>query len=158
MMSKFKIGDRVRNTQEYDFAKKNMTGTIDSNSSVPWVIWDKSTYGDNIWSRDEYYLELIKEGKPMARRTFRLLKDSMEIKKGSLVQEACDDGNQEYRVVDIERAYRFDDLREYFDRPSISLTRKTVEKNPKWFVEVFQVLPEYATKEEIKVYKKKGKK
>lgn len=87
----------------------------------------------------------------MARRTFRLLKDSPELKKGALLQEKCDAGDQDYGSLHSGDQH-------FEDQTSTTYTRMTVEESPAWFVEVFPVLPEYATKEEIKKFKAKRRK
>ncbi len=83
----------------------------------------------------------------MARRTFRLLKPTYELKKGALLQEECDDGNQDYVAIDDDSIT--------WTNHSVSVHRVIVEKSPDWFVEVFPIHPEYATKEEIKQLKAK---
>lgn len=83
----------------------------------------------------------------MGRRTFRLLKEDIELEKGALVQEKCDDGNQEFIILSGKKKICGDDRTWY--------SRATVLKQPEFFVEVFPVIPEYATKEEIKQFKAK---
>lgn len=89
------------------------------------------------------------------RRTFRLLKDTPEVSKGALFQEACDDGDQEYILLD--HSYIVPD--DYFDfYKSISFSRETVEEQPAWFEEVEMHWLAKATRTVKKVTKKKGKK
>lgn len=90
----------------------------------------------------------------MARRTFRLIKDTDQFIEGALFQEECDDGTQNYILLNRQEY-------EIFNPPigssKIVRNRDCIENNPKWFVEVFKVLPDYATKDEIKRYKRGGK-
>lgn len=86
----------------------------------------------------------------MARRTFRLKKDSPVYKKGSLYQEACDDGTQDYVLINREESAKF--VLSSVGR--VVSSRDSIENNPTWFEEVFQVLPEYATKTEIEQFRK----
>lgn len=88
-----------------------------------------------------------KETKPMARRTFRLLKDTPSVRRGALYQEDCDDGTQPYSCINTS---------EYAKDPTKKLgnvsTRSLIEEQPEWFVEVFKVEPEYMTREELDRY------
>lgn len=84
----------------------------------------------------------------MARRTFRLLKETYHLEKGALLQEGCDDGTQRYNAISGVKAI--------FNGATVgNIPRPAIEKQPEWFVEVFQIVPEYATKEEIKKFKAK---
>lgn len=65
-------GTRVRNLQHDDVCVKfGATGTVDQDSSTPWVVWDSpdmlTEYGqcDNRrWAQDSKYLEIISEPEP----------------------------------------------------------------------------------------------
>jgi hypothetical protein len=117
--------------------------------------------GHNCYEHAEAFDEatlILRKGQPsMTRRTFKLLKETPDAKKGALYQEDCDDGTQDYSLITAEHIkYPASDSLEDF---SETYSREAVEKQPKWFIEVFQVLPEYATKEEIAAFKTKaGKK
>lgn len=96
----------------------------------------KIIYGDKLMQR---------------RRTFRLLRENHELKKGALVQEACDDGTQDYVTPD-----GYQDFIKYEDEDGergVRYPRESVENEPKWFVEVFKANPEYQTKEEQTAFK-----
>lgn len=150
----FKIGDRVEIPGDCadNYIREHKYGLVISGGITPHVIPEGITDKNDYCYGHAY--KLVKERKPMARRTFRLLKDTDVLKKGALVQEMCDDGDQDYEL--ISDSDKFEILQSA--QAGLVRSRPSVENNPKWFVEVFQVLPEYATKEEIKVYKKKGKK
>lgn len=106
---------------------------------------------ENDWYWTPEMLEPInkEEEKRMGRRTFRLVKETAEFKKGTLVQEACDDGDQEYRVLNDTGA-KFDDLDDY-DLPK-AFSRKTVEENKAFFEEVFPVEPAFMNAAELEAY------
>lgn len=98
------------------------------------------------------YLEFIDEGeKPMARRTFRQLKETVDSKKGCVWQEACDDGDQEYAVITPELVKGEDKDITYSDH-------SLVQDQPEWFVEVFQVEPQYMTTIELAQFEEFKKK
>lgn len=87
-------------------------------------------------------------GEQMARKTYKLIKDTVDVRKGALFQEACDDGDQEYVLI----------TREYIKHPEghralgwnkVNIDRHSVEKQPQWFTEVFKVTPEYMTRAEL---------
>lgn len=82
----------------------------------------------------------------VTRRTFRLLKDSTTAKKGALYQEECDDGTQPYRLI-TPKLSKYD-----HDAGQNIPYRNLVEDQPNWFVEVFQVSPQYMTKEELEQF------
>lgn len=141
-MGRFKIGDVV-------------TGTNPSQ-----CLWQKdcsivevvgSTYKVNCheaWWSEEELRPLIGDIKPMGRRTFRLLKDTPDTKKGALFQERCDDGDQDYQILcEFEESHvtaPFED-----GGRGVTYGRDAVENRPKWFVEVYKVNPEYMTQEEL---------
>ncbi|OLT47749.1 hypothetical protein BJF87_21275 [Gordonia sp. CNJ-863] len=83
--------------------------------------------------------------KPYQRKTYKQLKDSVTVKKGALWQEACDDGDQEYVLLDS--AFNRDprQTQRIYDR-------SLVENDPKNFAEVFKVSPEYQTREELDLW------
>lgn len=107
----------------------------------------------------EKELDLVrKKGTVNTRRTFRLLKDTPELEKGALVQEACDDGDQNYILLDFEQMSdaTYGDWTDYFSG-NFALSRDTVEQQPEWFEEVEMTwLPK--TVRAIKKVTKKGKK
>lgn len=84
------------------------------------------------------------------RRTFKLLKDTDILKKGALFQEMCDDGDQDYVLLD--------DAFRRFEYPHSAVRcvrgRDAIENNPKWYIEVFPMVSEYGTKEEVNAFKK----
>jgi len=89
-----------------------------------------------------------KENKPMGRRTFKLIKETPEYKVGTLFQEACDDGDQEYIVITRD-LLKFEDANAD-NQPSYE--RVEVETQPQWFIEVFKVEPEYMTREQLDAF------
>lgn len=153
-----KVGDKVRiiaaphidKGHSYDDIGTvvSLTGGIDSRH-WPLLV---SVEGKDDGSYRESELKLVesKENATMGRRTFRLLKDTPDLKKGTLFQEACDDGDQEYVVLNIKDSFIFDDWNKYFQNPKSSHSRDTVEKQPQWFEEVFQPqTKEWLTAEEL---------
>lgn len=77
------------------------------------------------------------------RRTFKLLKDTIAIRKGALYQEQCDDGTQPYEMITPE-FNKSDTVTK-----AIYHDRSLVEDQPQWFTEVFKVQPEYMTQAEL---------
>ena len=83
--------------------------------------------------------------KKVARRTFKQLKDTPDVKKGALWQEDCEDGTQPYSLITPDSSKSEYEMGSY-------RTRSLVEDQPQWFVEVFKVTPEYMTKEELEKF------
>lgn len=82
-------------------------------------------------------------------RTFRLKKESTNLMPGVLYKEEA--GNNRYVRVDDPTLMKFP------TPPGVIKTissREAIENNPEWYEEVFPMLPEYGTKEEIKHIKK----
>lgn len=148
-MSKYKVGDRVKiisSTRSAGTSTRQRIGRsfeilevdnsgfrIDSDCSWQW--W----YADS-----DAQLINNEGGAPMARKTYKLLKDTPLAAKGALYQEACDDGTQEYVLINKETHYKDDQSK----RPAI-VDRSLVEDAPSWFVEVFPVTPPYLTQAEL---------
>lgn len=80
------------------------------------------------------------------RRTFRLLKETPTLKKGAIFQEQCDDGTQPYSLIE-------DDHKKANIGEGVIQDRSLVEDQPKWFVEVFKVTPEYMNATELEQWK-----
>jgi hypothetical protein len=93
------------------------------------------------------------------RKTYKLLKDLPEHRKGLVVQEACDDGDQEYVSLTHDASIVVDDYARFFGDNVIKFSRKAVEDQPQWFVEVFEVEPQYMTRDELDQWEafKRGK-
>lgn len=153
-MSKFKKGDRVRLISNDQFAHESVValgsvGVVDQDASAfPWVVWDTvrphKMDGDHRYAAKEESLQLINEGGDMKqphRRTFKQLKDSISVRKDAIWQEACDDGTQEYILLDESFNKDPRQTQRIYDR-------SLVEDNSKHFVEVYKVSPEWQTKEE----------
>lgn len=150
-MTKFKVGDRVRVNSPNGgccIGKHGTIATIERFTAEGWVVCDVGSS----CPRQETHLELVtsnsKENKPMGRRTFKLIKETPEYKVGTLFQEACDDGDQEYIVITRD-LLKFEDANTD-NQPSYE--RVEVETQPQWFVEVFKVEPEYMTREQLDAY------
>jgi hypothetical protein len=112
--------------------------------------WD----GDIVWNN---YIrpmtdEEIKE-RNMSRATYRLKKDTELLKAGAIVQEACDDGDQKYVLLeDQEHLIKFNDLEDY-DLEDIEFSRNTVEKNPTWFEKVQPAAATWLSADELKAFR-----
>ena len=135
-MSRFKVGDIVTGASRSQSMWGNKQ-TVNSVSDNGYTLTDYSR--ETIWYDNELKLVTTKEEtRKVGRRTFKLLKDLPDAKKGALFQEECEDGTQPYSIIDggDDCAYRYQD-------------RANVENNPKWFVEVFQVEQQYMTQEEL---------
>ena len=64
------------------------------------------------------------------RRRFILLKDTFELKKGAILEEACDEGTQDFILLSKDKA-KFDTTNR-----NPEWYRELVINNPKWFEEV----------------------
>lgn len=134
-MSKYKVGDKVR-INGRDNAGRRLVGKIRTVSSVN----NDSNYRYDLEGQSEGFceaeLDLVTRRKEVKRRTYRLIKDLPGLSKGLLVQEACDDGDQEYVSINHDDFMKFEDWSNFFDKASFS--REEVEQNPTWFEEVEQ--------------------
>lgn len=108
------------------------------------------------WSQGRHFIsydwgvtQLTKKEKKVVRRTFRLVREVADYKKGLVVQEACDDGDQEYKSINHDDFVKFDDHGKYFEDNEVGYSRKAVEDNPSYFAEVFEAVSRYLTKEEL---------
>lgn len=153
-MSDFAIGDRVEAT--YDYMGKRIAGkrgTVREIGVELGVEFDEDVGGHDLsgglnvpkgrgWYVPTKYLKKVDMDKP--KRTFKLLKDTPGVKKGALFQEQCTDGTQPYELITPEYSKSTTDGRKrtYPDR-------SLVENQPSWFIEVFQVNPQYMTQAEL---------
>lgn len=153
-MSRFKVGDRVSIVRclahsgfEYMCEHRHCIGSVvtieeDDNSRMY-----QYTVTGNGFSWDDGELELVKEGEgKVGRRTFKQIKESDTVKKGAIWQEACDDGTQEYVLLDPT-------YHKAGERVMIE-ARHLVEGQPKWFEEVFPATENWLTKDELAAFKK----
>lgn len=152
-MSKFKLGDRVRRTYSRNAEMSaGDTGTVvevDGYGNWPRVKADKGGYTG---VHNPAYLELVTKGgevKSYQRKTYRLLKGTAELRVGAVVQEKCDDGDQDFIVLDES----FVKYPNESGGKRYTLPRQAVESEPKWFVEVFQVEPQFMTREDLDEWK-----
>jgi hypothetical protein len=87
---------------------------------------------------------------PTSPRTFRLLKNSVELKKGALVQEISPE--REYVVTSKDMIKYPEDCQRYFSPTSlIRYSRQTVETQTDYFEEVFPSNA-YFNREELKKF------
>lgn len=85
---------------------------------------------------------------PVQKRTFKLLKETEWLSKGALFQEETPGSTSSaYKLVTLE-SFRFEDASGIRTAGCLR-SRESVEDNPKWFVEVFQVEPQYMTQSEL---------
>lgn len=142
-MSKFKVGDKVRvlKAETGDKAKVGDILTVSGGTTN----YPETSNGD-MWRLSE--IELINEGETtVGKRTFKLLKDTPFVAKGAIYQEKCDDGTQEYVLLDDK--FNKDQLTNGKMNSQNIYHRPNVEDQPEWFVEVFKVTPEYMTQGEL---------
>lgn len=148
-MSKFQVGDIVKVVQGPNTGFSAPIADLPGNSYSGYVFSDEDdtrlpNKQDNVFTEEALELITAKENKVMARRTFKLLKDTPDCKKGAIFQEECEDGTQPYVLITSDNSldtgiYKYN-------------TRSLVEDAPNWFVEVFKVEPEYMTREELDRY------
>ncbi|MDI9934725.1 hypothetical protein QM806_04550 [Rhodococcus sp. IEGM 1351] len=151
-MSNFKVGDEVIGLPS---ASRRYGTTTEGWRGVVTAVDGEHIFnarGDEVTftGLDDRYFILLKEGAArMARSTYKLIRDLPELKKGAIVQEKCDDGDQDYTVLDAS----FIKYEDENGRKSVTYPRKAVEDEPKYFVEVFPVEPNYMTREELDQWK-----
>lgn len=151
-MTKFKVDDRVRvlsqgSSESPNIQREGQIGVIGFvSSTLCCVRFEKDN--EYVGSIEMKGLELIttKENKPMARRTYKQIRETPGIKKGAIFQEQCDDGTQPYEMITPQF------IKGTETRTFTITDRKLIEEQPEWFVEVFKVEPEYMTKEELDRY------
>lgn len=153
---KYKVGDKVRITKRLtvggagDMPELVGQTVVVTKTNDKWFDFKAANGEEETVFREDYdKVELINKGATM-RRTFKLLKDTDGIRKGALFQEMCDDSDQDYVLLD--NAFR------RFEYPHSAVrcvrSRDAIENNPKWYVEVFPMVSEYGTKEEVNAFKK----
>lgn len=87
------------------------------------------------------------------RKTYILLKDTPELKKGAILQEQCDDGDQDFICLNES-----DHQKHKEDNVDTLYGRNTVMKQPEWFEEVMTVTVTKKEKGKIeKILKRKLK-
>lgn len=151
-MDVFKIGDEVlilRKTHpEHGNSRWNRVdtsgyyGVIDRREGNKYKVDIDGVYSGFYDPQD---LRLITKGgdmKSTQRKTYKQLKESVTVKKDALWQEACDDGTQEYVLLNA------DDNKDPRQTQKI-YERALVEEDPKNFVEVFAVTPAFMTQAEL---------
>lgn len=79
-------------------------------------------------------------------KTYRLLKETISLKAGAILQSAYDDGAKGYKVITK-------DLEKYPDIRMSLLNSEAVEKQPDWFEEIVEIA--YLSKDEEVVKKNK---
>lgn len=80
------------------------------------------------------------------KKRYILLKDGPELKKGAILEEKCEDGNQDYKCINIKE---FSQGRGVEERGVIHY-KDIIEKQPEWFEEVGLM---WLTMEQIKKVK-----
>jgi hypothetical protein len=79
------------------------------------------------------------------RKRYILLKDTPEVKAGAILEEECDEGTQDFKVIEGKNPLELETGRR------VIYYRKFVIKQPEWFQEVQQL---WLTPEEITKVKK----
>ncbi len=69
------------------------------------------------------------------KKKYILLKETPDLKKGTIVEEECEDKDQNYKVID-KKFYKFP---KYYKDITLYFQRDEVEKQPDWFQEICQV-------------------
>ena len=142
-MSKFKVGDRVRVPHQSETEERTIV-TVREGICYPYVLDSPIWHWDNVYSAKELQLITNQGGAPMARKTYKLIKDTPTVSKGAIYQEACDDGTQEYVILD--KSF----IKDTSGTGQAPIhTRSLVEEQKNWFVEVFAVEPQYMTRDEL---------
>lgn len=150
MAYKYNVGDKIKIVCDDNSASYNgMEGVITGYTND-----DEYQYNVrlNSCAREvgDHEIELVSKGTGyMGRRTFRLTKETADLKKGAILQEKCDDGDQDYTVLD-ESFIKYENEE---GRKVVEYPRGAVEKEPKWFEEVLPLTEAWGTKEELKAFK-----
>lgn len=162
MARKFKVGDVVKIvTSKYDKDDTELhSPTAHHIGKVAKITAIDGHYGhpislegvDDAWAGWE--LELAKDAEvlPTGRATYRLKKNLPELKKGAVVQEKCDDGDQDFEVLDAFRGhvkYENEDGGKYVTYP-----RGAVEKEPSFWERVYSATPSWLNEAELETQKK----
>lgn len=156
-MSRYKAGDKVRirssrgsgwNASGYmDYiigTVQSILRTEDDGYRIANTNCQAVDY-DTWYITNDDIVQLITEGgdmKPTQRKTYKQLKESVTVKKDALWQEACDDGTQEYVLLNA------DDNKDPRQTQKI-YARALVEEDPENFVEVFAVTLAFMTQAEL---------
>lgn len=151
-MDDFKVGDKVKLTDYsgYEFpAYEGQTATITETHPELRCEWSDgctSTLSVSPSVMSRVYLVNNEGNKQVERATYRLIRDTPNCKKGAIVQEKCDDGTQDFIMLNAEThmKHRFE------NQESVPVVpRGSVEKEPKWFERVYPGTPEWMTQEEL---------
>lgn len=125
-MSKFKVGDRVKIVSSDQDGYEDVIGKRTTIEDVDISFAQHPYKLEGIRDRwGDQELELIKKVKEPTKQLFRLKKDTLDHKKGTIVKEQCTDGDQDFDVLDS-----------LGDTTNDSISREKVVDNPKWFEEV----------------------
>lgn len=158
MSSKFKVGDRIRFIKD-DFAHKAKVG---EETIIKSVLGEKVSFenggfcyldkGPVFHSSQHFELVTNKRGRKMSepkKHLYRLKKDTLGTRKGAIVIEDCDDGTQDFHLLEEFESYMKD------TRYDGVFFRTEVVDNPEWFEEVtVEYVPVGPTK---RTYKKRNK-
>jgi hypothetical protein len=160
-MSKFEVGDLVRVVWCRQCEERNCQHIkiFGGNPTEINYVFESSEgmynlEGDSECNWYDSELELSQENnegsvKMSGRRTFKLVVNLPNVKKGALFQEKCDDGDQDYVLLDNSyQKYDYQGEGGLEAQP-----RGAVEKESKFFVEVFSATNEYLTEDELKAWK-----
>lgn len=79
----------------------------------------------------------------MPRKRYILLKDTPELRANAIVEEICDNGDQDYAVISKDWCQKD-------DQNQTQYTRKVVMESPDWFEEI---TPLYLTKKQFEKVK-----
>lgn len=143
----FKVGDRVRRTRStWGMMRAGDTDIVEKIEGGDSVSLRAHGMGHDV--NNLTLVNAVKGGDKMGRETYRLLKDTPELKKGAIVQEMCDDGTQDFRSIN-DSDMKFDGNTDY-----TIYDRKAVESQPEWFERVYPATETaWLNKEEIKKFK-----
>ncbi|WP_241473804.1 hypothetical protein [Mycolicibacterium neoaurum] len=153
-MSKFKVGDKarlIRGGDEgslYGFKNGDIVTVTDLDRDGPNDLRVRNEDGVTGYARTSQFAHVAGTGQRKHRQTFRLIKGLPDVREGALFQEKCDDGDQDYVLLDSDYI-KYDDEDGNRDASEYVLSRGAVENEPQWFVEVFKTHLEYITREEL---------
>lgn len=162
-MISFKIGDRVTATSEYEGNTEiiGIPGMIVKNfhddNHLSTVKFNKNINGhgrDNReWNIPSEKLKLLNEGEyKMARATYKLLVELPAVSKGAIYQENCDDGTQDFHLLD-SKYIKFDDENESRNAEEYEVPREAVETQPQFFERVYSATETWLTRDQLEQFK-----
>lgn len=143
-MAKFKVGDTIRRLSDGAIDRVTALPGDHEYDQIPYIDAELGMRTERRGCEYQRDWELTMEGgAQVARRTFKSIQSGPVFNKGALLQQSYE-GSDRYEYINAEE----------FARHTLIggrhiMSASAVENEPRWFVEVFQVEPQYMTREEL---------